>query len=143
MLDFLISVLRFWKALHSTTSKGMSDTEPHRQNMPAVVWKDVCTGGCCRSSAPSNGSHNSLRARTPAPSVMFRLLEPDVNQGCCGLRPEYLSALALLAEWRSAAATLFATPQVCTKEETALMRIHHLASPPMPCRIAAISMLPL
>ena len=54
---FWYSVMRFWKSVTAPPVRS-SDWKPHRQNIPAVAWRRMFTGGC----RPSTSRHLSRPA---------------------------------------------------------------------------------
>ncbi len=54
---FWCSVMRFWKSVTAPPVRS-SDWKPHRQNIPAVAWRRMFTGGC----RPSTSRHLSRPA---------------------------------------------------------------------------------
>ncbi len=79
---FLVFGNAFLEKRYSTTGK-VTDWKPHRQNIPAVVWRRMFTVGAVLQRA------DTFHARLRVSSA-----EPDINQELYGL-PEYLSALNL------------------------------------------------
>ncbi|GEE73397.1 hypothetical protein EC142370_04756 [Escherichia coli O145:H34] len=47
---FWCSVMRFWKSVTALPVRS-SDWKPHRQNIPAVAWRRMFTGGCRPSTS--------------------------------------------------------------------------------------------